>query len=132
MGSQTLAVSSKGRRPFAAFASFSTNAAWRERALREASTVRRLLRGVGERSAGVLGEKLTIDALEHGRVRELLLTRRFVEVHPRVAVRAMQLAALQGVRMTMITGLAAFELDLAATGIAALLRRAPRAATSMS
>jgi hypothetical protein len=133
MRSQTLAESSKRRRrQFAAFTSTSTSAAWHARALREASTVRRLLRGARAGGAGVIGEKLTIDALQHGTVRELLLTRRFVELHPGAFVRATQCAAAHGVRTTTITGLAAFELDLAATGIAALLRRAPRAAMSIA
>jgi hypothetical protein len=64
-----------------------------------------------------------MDELEQGTVNELLITPRFVELDPNAAARATQLAAKYGARATTITGLAAFELDLAAGGIGAILRR---------
>ena len=64
-----------------------------------------------------------MDALEQGAVSELLVTPRFVELDPAAAARATQLAAEYGAKSTTISGLAAFELDLAAGGIGAILRR---------
>ena len=95
------------------------------RVLREASLIRRLLRRKHAVETSVVGETATVDALERGAVDELLLTPRFAELRPAASVRAIQLAATHGVRTTNITGLAAFELDLAADGIGAVLRRSP-------
>lgn len=111
------------RRPLVSVASASIGEAWHTRALREATTVRRLLRGTRVGRSGVIGETRTIDALERGAVTELLLTPRFAELRPGASLRATQLAAMQGARTTRVTGLAAFELDLAAEGIGAVLRR---------
>lgn len=62
-------------------------------------------------------------ALTRGSVNELLITPRFDEHRPSVSRAAKQLAAARGVRTTVLTGMAAFELDLAGDGIAAILRR---------
>lgn len=97
--------------------------AWRRRALREATTVRRVLRDHRVSASTALGEIDTMAALEHGVVTELLMTPRFEELRPSTSRAAKQLAAAHGGRATMLTGVAAFELDLAGDGIAAVLRR---------
>ncbi len=97
--------------------------AWHGRALREATLVRRLVRIAGLGGSGVLGATGTIDALQKGAISELLLTPRFVEMNPGLALRTAQLGAASGARTTTIAGLAAFELDFAAGGIGAVLRR---------
>jgi len=54
-------------------------------------------------------------------VSELLVTRRFAELH--TAANVMQLASTHGVKVTTVTGPAELELDLIGNGVAALLRR---------
>ena len=97
--------------------------AWRRRALREASTVRRVLRDDRVSGSTALGETETMAALARGSVNELLITPRFEELRSSVSRAAKQLAAERGARLTVVTGMAAFELDLAGDGIAAVLRR---------
>jgi predicted amidohydrolase len=70
-----------------------------------------------------LGETDTMAALRRGSVNELLITPRFEELRSGVSRAAKQLATERGVRMTVVTGMAAFELDLSGDGIAAILRR---------
>jgi hypothetical protein len=97
--------------------------AWRTRALREATTVRRVLRDHRVSGLTTLGETDTMAALERGVVTELLITLRFEELRPSISRAARALAATRGARTTVLTGMAAFELDLAGDGIAAVLRR---------
>ncbi|MEP6494482.1 MAG: hypothetical protein ABJF01_17490 [bacterium] len=94
-----------------------------ERALREASAVRRAIRGARSETNGVLGLAATFDALTNGAAGELLVTRRFAERDPIAAASAMLIAATTGVTITTVAGGAEFELDLAGDGVAALLRR---------
>ena len=122
MRSKTLADSSKARRHHLQFTPQAT-AAWHARVLREATLVRRLRRVARLGGAGVLGATRTLDALERGTITELLLTPRFVELNPGLALRAAQRATALGAPTTTITGLAALELDLAAGGIGAVLSR---------
>jgi len=65
----------------------------------------------------------TMAALQHGAVRHLLLTPRFVETRSSVSLAASRLAAATGAGTTVVAGVAAFELDLAANGIGAVLQR---------
>lgn len=109
---------------FAVSASSPAREAWHSRALREATAVRRLLRGAVDGGAGVTGQASSMDALERDAVSELFVTLRFLEGDPSAAKRAATLAAAHGAKMTTISGLAGFELDLAAGGIGAFLRRA--------
>jgi stalled ribosome rescue protein Dom34 len=97
--------------------------AWRMRALREASIVRRVLRGLDIAGSSTVGETDTMAALERSAVNELLITRRFTERRPSASTVARGLAAFGGVRTTIVTGVAALELDLAGDGIGAVLRR---------
>jgi len=112
-----------GRGLFAVSASSPARDAWHSAAFRDATTVRRLLRGTAGGGLGVKGQGSTMDALEQRAVSELLLTPRFVELHPDAALQATRLAAKHGAKSTTISGLAAFELDLASGGIGAILRR---------
>jgi peptide subunit release factor 1 (eRF1) len=96
---------------------------WRMRALREATTVRRVLRDSRVSGSTVLGETDTLAALARSSVTELLITPRFEERRASVSRSAKGLAAERGARTTVLTGAAAFELDLAGDGIAAILRR---------
>jgi hypothetical protein len=91
-----------------------------------ATIVAQLPGGARPGGAAVIGAMRTIDALEHDMIRELLLTRRFVELNPDLAMKAAYLGSAHGVRTTTITGLAALELDLAGGGIGAVLRRCRR------
>jgi peptide subunit release factor 1 (eRF1) len=100
-----------------------TRDAWRSRVLREATTVRRVLRDGRGSGLTALGETDTMAALARGSVNELLITPRFDEMRPSVSRTAKQLAAERGAHVTVLTGVAAFELDLAGDGIAAILRR---------
>lgn len=95
------------------------------RALREVSLVRRAIRGARAHTNGVVGRSSTIDALQQGAVSELLITRRFIEIEPVHAAKAVEFAADRHVPTTMISGVAALELDLVTGGIGALLSRAP-------
>jgi peptide subunit release factor 1 (eRF1) len=97
--------------------------AWRTRVLREATTVRRVLRDGRGSGLTALGETDTMAALARGSVNELLITPRLEEMRPSVSRAAKQLATEHGAHMTVLTGVAAFELDLAGDGIAAILRR---------
>jgi hypothetical protein len=95
---------------------------WRGRALREHALVRRASRGVQEGSAA-LAAGPTIDALERDSIGTLLITARFIELHPHLWARACQLTATHRARVIKVTGAAAFELDFMAGGIGAILRR---------
>jgi hypothetical protein len=97
----------------------------RAEALREASLVRRAIRGARSGTNGALGSLAALDALRRGVASEILLSRRFIESDPASAATASRLAASRGARLTMVTGLAEFELDLIGRGIGALLRHAP-------
>lgn len=96
---------------------------WRSRALREAAMVRRVLRGAHDGHSCVAAEASTIDALELGTVDELLLTPRFIDLHGDSSRRAIELARAQGAGISTLSGSAAFELDLLADGVGAVLRR---------
>jgi hypothetical protein len=97
--------------------------AWRSRALYEAATVRRALRAEGSNATGVSTPAMTIEALECGAVAELLVTPRYIDVHPEDSTKAMRLGRACGARLSVLSGSAAFELDLVAGGIGAILRR---------
>jgi hypothetical protein len=105
---------------------------WRVRALRDVGTVRRMLRGAGTSRtalspASALGENNAMAALQRGEVAQLLMTRRFIETRSSSSVAASQLAAASAVCINVVAGVAAFELDLAANGIGAVLQRPSRA-----
>ena len=95
------------------------------RAILESQLVRRVIRGARLWDSGRLGEGDTLAALERGRVSEVVQTRRFLENHPAAARRINDVAAARGTRVTVIAGIAAFELDFVADGVGALLREAP-------
>lgn len=97
--------------------------AWRVRALREATAVRRAIRGAMNETNGVLGFVASLGAARDGSANELLVTRRFAERFPVSAASVRLLAATSGTPITTVTGVAEMELDLAGGGIAALLRR---------
>jgi hypothetical protein len=84
-----------------------------------------VIRGARLWDSGRLGEGDTVAALERGRVSEVVQTRRFLENHPVAARRINDLAATTGARVTVIAGVAAFELDFVADGVGAMLRDAP-------
>jgi hypothetical protein len=97
--------------------------AWRQRALRQATTVRRVLRSAGVMGTSTSSTVPTLDALQAGTVEELLLTPRFIEMNPEVSATALRLARDGHAQVSTVTGAAAFELDLVAGGIGAMLRR---------
>lgn len=97
--------------------------AWRMRALRHATAVRRMLRSAGVTDTSAVGEAPTLDALKSGMAEELLLTTRFIDMNPDLSATALELARQRSIRVTMVTGVAALELDLVAGGIGAVLRR---------
>lgn len=65
----------------------------------------------------------TFAALERGAASELLLTPGFIELQPAAASHAVELAQRSGVRTTLLSGVAALELDLVGDGVGARLRR---------
>lgn len=95
----------------------------RERAIREASLVRRVLRAAQIGGPGAAGAPATVRALETGTVRTLLMTRRFVDTQPASASNVRALARAIGVEPTILSGVGAFELDIVAGGVGALLQR---------
>lgn len=95
----------------------------RERAIREASLVRRVLRGAKSGGAGAAGAAATIRALEAGTVRTLFMTRRFRDTQPAAAANVDLLARAIGIEPTILCGVGAFELDMVAGGVGALLQR---------
>ena len=95
------------------------------RAILESQLVRRVIRGARLWDSARLGEGDTLAVLERGFVSEVLETRRFVENHPAVARRINDVASARGTCVTVIAGIAAFELDFVADGVGALLREAP-------
>lgn len=97
--------------------------AWHSRALRDTATVRRALRGAHAGHFGVVAITPTMDALEHGAVEELLITPRFIDSNSDASAKALQLAGKSSARVSVLSGAAAFELDLVAGGIGAILRR---------
>ena len=98
-------------------------AASRDRAIREASLVRRVLRGAQSGGSGATGAAATIRALEAGTVRTLIMTRRFVDTQPGAAANVRALARAVGIEPTILSGVGAFELDMVAGGLGALLQR---------
>jgi hypothetical protein len=103
--------------------------AGRERALRQAAVVRNALSGLG---TGALGQVRTMVSLDRGEVRELLLTRRFIETNPGAAISACHSGHRCGAAITVVHGAAALHLDLIADGIGAALRhRPPRRLTAV-
>lgn len=102
-------------------ATFSYHQIRRSRALHAATAVRRAIGAARAGANGVVGSPSTIDALSLDLVSELLVTRRFAELH--TAANVMQLASTHGVKVTTVTGPAELELDLIGNGVAALLRR---------
>ena len=105
---------------------------WRVRALRDVGTVRRMLRGAhtsrtGASLTSALGESNAMAALQRGEVAQLVMTPRFIETRSSTSIAASRLAAANGVRINVVAGVAAFELDLAANGIGAVLQRPSRA-----
>lgn len=101
----------------------SESAGWRERAIRETTLVRRVLRGAQSGGAAAAGPADTVHALEVGTVRELLLTRHFLDSQPSAADNVLTLARAAGIATTVLAGVGAFELDMVAGGVGALLRR---------
>jgi len=99
-----------------------TNEAWQMRMLRDATTVRRAIRGARSGTNSVVGIVTTMNALSLGKVNEILMTRRFAERHPAEGASVMMLAAISGATITTVTGVAELELELVG-GIAARLRR---------
>lgn len=77
---------------------------------------------------GAMGEKDTLAALEAKAVDTLLLSRAFIQAHPRVADDAVGLAFAQGADVEEVSGSAGERLDRDADGIAARLRFVPGAA----
>lgn len=97
--------------------------AWHTRAVYEATAVRRILRSAHAGGNGVFGIAATMGALELNLTRHLLITERFVESNPRLAL-LVQLAVDAGKLTTQtISGAAALELDLVGEGIGAVLAR---------
>jgi hypothetical protein len=105
-------------------ASSDATQAWRKRAVRDAIAVRRAVCGAKGEAHGAVGLEATVEALRHGSVGELLVTRRFAERYPIAAANTAFLAAIAGAESRTVTGPAELELDLAAGGVAALLRPA--------
>jgi stalled ribosome rescue protein Dom34 len=70
-----------------------------------------------------------MEALERGAVAELLITPRYIDLHDEESAKAMRLGRATGARLSILSGAAAFELDLVTGGIGAILRRSssPRA-----
>ena len=102
---------------------------WHTKAVMDATAVKRVLHPADPRRA-VAGVSESLRALNQGEVQEWLQTSRFIETNPDIAERVAELSDVGRLVIRRISGVAAAQLDLAADGVGALIRRPAVAAES--
>lgn len=110
---------------------FAATGASQLRDAEDQALVARLVEDVGAHGAAVVGKGATLEALSAGRVREVLLTDRFIEESSVDAERAVDLALEHATTVEIVTGSGAAQLDRSAGGIAAQLRFVPHPAAPL-
>jgi hypothetical protein len=96
---------------------------WHQRAVHDATTVKRAFRGAAA-GVAVIGLADTLDALDRGEIRELLLTARCRELHSDLVGRADELGRAGLLVVREIVGAGAIQLEMTGDGIGAILRSA--------